>query len=177
MCSNAALAIVAAQLLEADLSAGTESLASWRPDAQRGQSFDVGDQSFYVDCYNANPASMRDAMQTFEASVPVELARAYVLGAMEELGTAAVALHEELGRSLRLRPQDSLWLVGPPHLTAAYATGAHAAGLLPEQVVTAISVDALQSSIAAFKGAVFLKGSRCYKLESLLPKTLNLNTH
>ena len=115
-------------------------------------------------------------MRAFEATVPVEAGRAYVLGAMQELGTAEVALHEELGRSLRLRPKDTLWLVGPPHLTAAYAAGADAAGLLPEQVVTAASVDAIKSGIAAFKGAVFLKGSRCYKLETLLPESLNLNS-
>ncbi len=175
MCSNAALALVAAQLLEADLVAGTDSLASWQPDPRRGQYLESGDQSFYVDCYNANPASMLDAMRAFEATVPVEVGRAYVLGAMQELGTAEVALHEELGRSLRLRPNDTLWLVGPPSLTGAYAAGAYAAGLLPEQVVIAPSVDAIKSGIAAFKGAVFLKGSRYYKLETLLPESLNLN--
>lgn len=178
MCSNAALAIVATQILEADLALGKAALASWKPDAQRGQYLEHGNQIFYVDCYNANPDSMRDAMTAFEATVPIEASRSYVLGAMNELGKAAVALHESLGRSLRLRPQDRLWLVGPRELTTAYAAGADAAGVLPEQIVSATSVEAIKSAIAAFEGAVFLKGSRCFTLEALLPETLTLKpTH
>ncbi|NCG08125.1 MAG: UDP-N-acetylmuramoyl-tripeptide--D-alanyl-D-alanine ligase [Verrucomicrobia bacterium] len=174
MCSNAALAIVATQLLGADLALGKSALAAWEPDEQRGQCLEHGNQIFYVDCYNANPDSMRDAMTAFEATVPTEAGRAYVLGAMNELGQASVALHEALGRSLRLRPKDRLWLVGPDELTAAYVVGAEAAGVLPEQMVTARSADEIKSGIAAFEGAVFLKGSRCFTLEALLPETLKL---
>jgi UDP-N-acetylmuramyl pentapeptide synthase len=95
---------------------------------------------------------------------------------MNELGHAAVGLHEALGRSLRLRQKDRLWLVGPSELTDAYLAGAEAAGVLPEQIVSSTSVDEIKSGIAAFEGAVFLKGSRCFKLESLLPETLKLKT-
>jgi UDP-N-acetylmuramoyl-tripeptide--D-alanyl-D-alanine ligase len=176
MCSNAALAIVATQILGADLAVGKAALASWQPDAKRGQCLEHNNQIFYVDCYNANPDSMRDAMTAFEATVPTEAGRAYVLGAMNELGHAAVGLHEALGRSLRLRQKDRLWLVGPSELTDAYLAGAEAAGVLPEQIVSSTSVDEIKSGIAAFEGAVFLKGSRCFKLESLLPETLKLKT-
>ena len=173
MRSNAALALVAAQMLQAEDFKGAQSLSSWKPDPHRGEYFDYEEQSFYVDCYNANPASMLDAMRTFEATTPVEVKRAYVIGAMEELGTDAVALHETIGRNLRLRENDFLCLVGPEHLTAGYLKGAQAAGIAAEQVTTTVSVGTIKSSIAAFKGAVFLKGSRAFKLETLLPEMPN----
>ena len=41
------------------------------------------------DCYNANPASMSDAIDAFNGSVRADLPRIYVLGCMEELGDEA----------------------------------------------------------------------------------------
>jgi UDP-N-acetylmuramoyl-tripeptide--D-alanyl-D-alanine ligase len=176
MCSNAALAIAAVLLLEANNALGIQALASWEPDPRRGACLSSGEQIFYVDCYNANPASMLDALATFEASIPLDKARAYVLGAMDELGDEAVRLHKELGQSLQLRPNDKLYLVGPPDLTSAYVTGAASAGVPAEQIIRAVSVDEIKSGIAAFAGAVFLKGSRHYTLEALLPDSLKSNT-
>ena len=168
ICLNAALAIVAGDVLgrAADQLAAIED---WQPDAKRGRIASKGGQTFYVDCYNANPTSMVDAFKAFVDSVPVGLPRCYVLGAMNELGADELRLHREVAESIKLRQRDRVCLVGPEHLTAAYREGLAAKA---EQITMAVSADKIDSVIAPFTGAIFLKGSRSYALEKLLPEPL-----
>lgn len=165
--TNAALAIVAAQQLgiaEADL---RQRIESWRPAGDRGRIETLGAQTFYIDCYNANPSSMADALKAFEQSASHEDARLYIIGAMNELGTTAIAQHESIGRLLQLRPQDRVALVGSDELTQAYA-----ATIPPEQCIFANNIKKIKSTVAQFQGAIFLKGSRSYQLELLVPEKL-----
>jgi UDP-N-acetylmuramoyl-tripeptide--D-alanyl-D-alanine ligase len=167
--TNAVLAIVAAQRLgiaEADL---RERIEAWHPSGNRGRIETLGSQTFYIDCYNANPSSMADALEAFERSTPQTVARLYILGAMNELGECAINQHEAVGRLLKLRPQDQVALIGPVELTEAYERGALTIGALASQVVCADNFEKIKSTIAPFAGAIFLKGSRSYQLEKLLP--------
>ncbi len=164
--SNAALVIATARELGVDLARIGARMAQWCPDATRGRVVHAGDQNFYIDCYNANPASMLDALEAFRAAMPESQPRGYVLGAMNELGGSATALHREVGQALALRAEDRVWFVGPAALTEAYQSGV-ASGAGP--VVAVDSVEKIKSDIAEFKGALFLKGSRSYALEQLLP--------
>ena len=170
--SNAALAIVAARELGVNLKTVRERMAAWRPGAIRGQILRAGAQRYYIDCYNANPASMLDALAAFGRTIASTEPRGYVLGAMNELGSAAEELHCSVGRSLRLRTGDRAWFVGPDLLTAAYARGAHEVGCQSEQIRCVDSVEKLKSDVADFEAALFLKGSREYQLETLLPSDL-----
>ena len=43
-------------------------LCEWRPAALRGELREVGGHLLYLDCYNANPASMADALEAFAAA-------------------------------------------------------------------------------------------------------------
>jgi UDP-N-acetylmuramyl pentapeptide synthase len=100
---------------------------------RRGQRIELpGDVVVVDDCYNANPMSMRAALD--------ELARApgrriAVLGDMLELGPDEVAFHEEIGAYARER-SDVLVTVGPlaAHMSGRYATAdaAEAAGIVRE---------------------------------------------
>ncbi len=168
ICLNAALAIVTGQVLKRS-DAQIRSIESWQPDANRGRIASKRGQTFYIDCYNANPTSMVDAFKAFVDSVPVGLPRCYVLGAMNELGSNEVRLHREVAEAVKLRQRDRVCLVGPDHLTAAYREGL---AVRPEQIVVADAVEKIQSVIAPFAGAIFLKGSRSYALERLLPEAL-----
>ncbi|NBB80523.1 MAG: UDP-N-acetylmuramoyl-tripeptide--D-alanyl-D-alanine ligase [Verrucomicrobia bacterium] len=165
---NAALAIAAARQLgiaEADIKARIEA---WRPSGQRGEIRRVGEQLFYVDCYNANPSSMADALGAFERITSQTVARYYILGAMNELGPHAEEQHTFIGQRLSLRPKDRVAFVGPEALIRDYAKGAQAAGAAPEQIQCTETAETLKSTVAQFKGAIFLKGSRSYQLEKLL---------
>ena len=113
---------------------------------------------------------MADALVAFCRSVPTTKARCYVLGAMNELGSDASHLHQQVGELLNLRSEDRAILVGPVDLTHAYAGGARAAGAADSQLLETENVENIKSSIADFEGALFLKGSRAYALEKLLPE-------
>jgi UDP-N-acetylmuramoyl-tripeptide--D-alanyl-D-alanine ligase len=163
--SNAALAIVAAQQLGISAPELRARIEAWQPAGNRGRIATVGEQTFYIDCYNANPASMADALEAFAHSTPQSVARYYILGVMNELGDTAPAQHQAIGRLLQLRPQDRAAFIGPAALTQAYAAGAAA-----DQCLCAENIEKIKSTVAPFKGAIFLKGSRSYQLEQLLPK-------
>lgn len=169
---NAALAIVAARELGvagADIRAGIEA---WRPSGDRGRIATQGAQTFYIDCYNANPSSMADALDAFVRSAPQAVARYYILGAMNELGETGAQKHAAVGGLLDLRPEDRAAFVGPAPLTEAYESGALAAGADPAQLQRAENIEKIKSTVAPFAGAIFLKGSRNYRLELLVPEQL-----
>lgn len=166
---NAALAIVAARELGISETDIRDRIERWQAAPNRGRVVRSGARTFYVDCYNANPASMRDALDAFRRATSQAVARCYILGGMNELGVEAAALHRQIGQGLNLRSEDRAIFVGPSELTAAYFEGARAAGVSSTQLQAVPDVEKIKSGIADFEGAIFLKGSRAYALEELLP--------
>lgn len=167
--TNAALAIVAARQLGVGLSELQERVTLWQPEGTRGSIQVVGQQTFYVDCYNANPTSMADALSAFINAMDSDQPRAYILGVMNELGASAEDQHALIGARLQLRPQDRAYFIGPRELIHAYQAGALAAGNPASQLHTHETFEKVKSDIADFHGALFLKGSRSYQLEKILP--------
>ena len=87
-----------------------EAAAELRPAAHRGEwRRHASGARLYDDTYNANPASMRAALETL-ASVPASR-RIAVLGDMLELGPEEERLHREIGRQVAGRA-DLLVAVG-----------------------------------------------------------------
>ena len=171
--ANAALALVAAQELGIDAEQLAARIGEWRPESTRGRILSGEGRFCYVDCYNANPASMTDALAAFMEVAPDELPRCFVLGAMNELGASAEEMHREVGRQVALRSQDVAIFVGPPSLTEAYCEGAVSEGLSAAQLKCAENVAQIESAVADFAGALFLKGSRSYQLEKLIPESFS----
>jgi len=107
----------------------------------RGQRIALPDDIVVVnDCYNANPMSMRAALDDLAASASGR--RVAVLGDMLELGPGEAAYHEEIGAVAATAGVDLLVTVGPlaAHIGAAFGGGSHhhvddaraAAALLPD---------------------------------------------
>jgi len=163
MAQNAALAIVVALRLGIPEDAIRQRLLAWHPSPLRGEWRISPGRWLYLDCYNANPASMADALAVFSDVAPREEPRLLVLGCMEELGGESRRYHLELGRSLRLGPADQLVVIGG--LAEAVRQGAIEGGTEPKQVTISESVAPLADRLSAFRGAVFVKGSRRHELE------------
>lgn len=164
---NAALAILAAREVGADLAALRAALVAWSPPVGRGSVHADGARTFYVDCYNSSPAALLDAARCFDRLSAAARPRLWVLGGMAELGADSAALHRGCGAELPVRADD-----------AVVAFGGDAAQLLaglpvgPGPRVAAGTLDDVRAAIAAHAGFVFVKGSRSFALERALPTTL-----
>jgi UDP-N-acetylmuramoyl-tripeptide--D-alanyl-D-alanine ligase len=126
----------------------------------RGEVVQLAGNSILInDCYNANPISMRAALDNL-ASLEVEGRRLAVLGEMRELGTGAAALHREVGTHARTS--------GVEHLIAV---GELAAGYGPDEQVpdAAAAADALARALGD-GDVVLVKGSRALGLELVAEK-------
>jgi UDP-N-acetylmuramoyl-tripeptide--D-alanyl-D-alanine ligase len=108
--------------------------------ALRGERIDLPSGVAVVnDCYNANPMSMRAALD--ELAVTASGRRVAVLGDMLELGEEERSFHAEIGAYARERGVDLLVTVGPlaAAMLEAYdgeaqavADAAEAASIVPE---------------------------------------------
>jgi UDP-N-acetylmuramoyl-tripeptide--D-alanyl-D-alanine ligase len=167
MAENAGLAILLASELGVTDDAIQRALDGWQPAKWRGEFRHDGQRLLYLDFYNANPASMADALDAFVSIVPADEPRLFVIGGMEELGADSSMHHRELGRRLRLRPQDHAFVIGAQSVDVV--AGAADAGFSTENIEIVNNLVPVAARIAAFRGAVFMKGSRRYELEKALP--------
>jgi len=138
--SNALGVIACAAALGADPERAARALADFRPLAGRGQQHRLalpnGPITLIDESYNANPASMRAALQVLGAASGRRLA---ALGDMLELGEHAPRLHAGLADTIVACGVDRVYTAGPAmrHLHDALDAarrGAHvddAAALLP----------------------------------------------
>ena len=173
MGQNAALAILIASELGVSDEAIRVRLADWQPAALRGEVRTIAGRLVYLDCYNANPASMRDALEAFVALAPAGAARLFVLGCMEELGRDAAHYHRELGRWLRLGATDRAIAIGSQ--ADALAAGLAESG--QGSVTVAQDVAEIRDIVTSFAGPLFVKGSRRYRLETLFPEEAGAAAH
>jgi UDP-N-acetylmuramoyl-tripeptide--D-alanyl-D-alanine ligase len=113
------------------------------------------------DCYNANPMSMRAALEHL-ASSPAER-RIAVLGTMAELGADAAGYHREIGARAGELGIDLLLTVGEGAL--GYAEGFDGE---TRAVDTPEEAGALLEALALPGDRVLVKGSRSVGLERVL---------
>jgi len=107
--SNALLALAVAELLGVSPRAAARGLAGVEAVGMRGQHRRIGDLTVLVDCYNANPPSVRAALDLLEAHEAGR--KVAVLGTMLELGESGQALEQFIAARgfarCQTRQQDS----------------------------------------------------------------------
>jgi UDP-N-acetylmuramoyl-tripeptide--D-alanyl-D-alanine ligase len=160
-----ALAAAAALLDCVPLAVIAEGLAAFRPYKGRFQLERLGEITLVDDSYNANPASMKAALETL-AQIAPEGHRVALLGDMLELGGHGAEAHEEVG-AVAGRNVDRLFLLGSLMKRHA-APAAIQAGLPPEAVRCGLDHDELaelakQSFLPG--DVVLIKGSRGMTME------------
>jgi UDP-N-acetylmuramoyl-tripeptide--D-alanyl-D-alanine ligase len=127
----------------------------------RGQRLEVpGGIVVINDCYNANPMSMRAALDDLAASASSTGRRVAVLGDMLELGADQQRFHEEVGGHARATGVDLVVTVGP--LAAAMGAGF---GGRTHAVASAAEAAELLPGLLHDGDTVLVKGSRGVGLE------------
>lgn len=87
-----------------------EALEGYVPSNNRSQLEDTGRNHLIVDAYNANPSSMRAAIDNFHLmDVPRKMA---ILGDMRELGAVSAEEHQKAVDLLQQYGLEDIWLVG-----------------------------------------------------------------
>jgi UDP-N-acetylmuramoyl-tripeptide--D-alanyl-D-alanine ligase len=161
--ANALAAIAAGVALGADLAAMADRAASIGFSRFRGERLELPDGIVLVnDCYNANPVSMRAALDHV-ASLDAPRAVA-VLGEMAELGPDSAGYHREVGEHARSAGIDLLIGVGLP-----------ARDYEPDDLV-ADPAEAAELLAAKLEpgDAVLVKGSRSAGLEAVAEQLAEL---
>jgi UDP-N-acetylmuramoyl-tripeptide--D-alanyl-D-alanine ligase len=161
---NALAALVVARELGLDPAAVVPALGLVNALSGRMETAVWGGVTLVLDYYNANPDSMRaalDALQRWPAK-----RRFAALGEMKELGAFEEQGHREVGEAAAFL--DGLYLYG--EATAHVADGAKAAGLKEERVrgfpTRAELTEALASAVAP-GDVVLIKGSRSSRMEEV----------
>lgn len=133
------------------------ALSEYVPQNNRSQLTKTAHNMLVVDAYNANPTSMRAALDNF---VRMEVPRKMViLGDMKELGEVTAAAHQEIVDRLETCGLDEVWLVGE-----AFAQTDHTQRTFANvEEVKAVLETAIPESYY-----ILIKGSNSMKLASLV---------
>lgn len=147
-----------------------EALASQKPLSMRGTLEMKNGVSFIVDCYNANPSSMKSAI-AYLVDMSEKSKRVAIVGDMLELGGYSKRLHRELGKDLVKAGVKKIIAVG--EFATDVAGAAIEAGISSKRVFTAKNSEraVLIAKNEVLEGdMVLLKGSRGIHLETLFEK-------
>jgi UDP-N-acetylmuramoyl-tripeptide--D-alanyl-D-alanine ligase len=164
--SNAMLALAIADLLGVSAADAARGIAAAESNPLRGEVRRIGGLTVIVDCYNANPQSVRAALDLLEGQ-GAAARRVAVLGTMLELGVESGRLHREVLQSALAREIDLVVATG------GFAGAADAAGSgMADRLVTAPdwqqAYPLLRERLAGDE-IVLLKASRGVRLEGILP--------
>ena len=152
--------------LGVSIEAFAEAIRSLPPIAMRGETLALDHLALICDCYNANPASMKNALAILDAQAKPGQRCVFVAGDMAELGPESRALHETLGSDIAQSRVDLVISVGP--LSGIAAQNAQAKSnkrLQIECFEDTMSACAALKSLIQAGDLILVKGSRTARLE------------
>src|SRR5437588_8336625 len=156
MVQNALLAVAAGRTFGLSLEEAAAGLASAPLTKARLQIKEINGVQFLDDSYNANPDSMKAALQTL-VELDTDGKKIAVLGEMRELGKETQRGHEEVGEAAAAFGVDQL--IGIGEMGAVISRAAQNAGLEKSASVGSTSEAAsLLSDLAAARHVGLIKG-------------------
>jgi len=146
------------------------------PVPMRAEVKHLGTITVIDDCYNANPASMKNALEILSKTAAAEKQRAvFICGDMAELGKDSEDLHARLGRNIAAAGVELVIAVGP--LAAVVALTAQQIADYDLLVETFADADSAADNMHKFikdYDIVLVKGSRNVALEKVVQKLARL---
>jgi len=165
---NALAAAAAATAVGMPLDAVKNGLEDFSPVAMRSELKQIKGRTVLADYYNANPGSVKAALETL-ITLRAGRKSVAVLGDMLELGDISADAHREVGRTVANLGVDVLITMGS--LAMYINEGALEAGMPKDRVIAAGShaeAAALLKERSKNGDAVLIKGSRGMKMEKIL---------
>ena len=138
----------------------SRAIASYEPNNNRSQFKETEHNKLIIDAYNANPSSMKAAIDNF-AAMQVDTPKAVILGDMRELGETSDALHAEIVKQIEQAGFDKVYLCGE-HFSSTGSSFMHFPNI--EELMSELTKNPLEGY------HILIKGSRGMTLE----KTLSL---
>lgn len=136
------------------------ALSDYTPVNNRSQLIKGSSNQILMDAYNANPSSMKVAIENFMAiEHPLKVA---ILGGMRELGNISEIEHERLIQSIDFKQIKEVYLIGDEFNSISINQQIHHYNSLPE-LIEHLQEQPIKNSL------ILVKGSRGNKLETLLP--------
>jgi UDP-N-acetylmuramoyl-tripeptide--D-alanyl-D-alanine ligase len=164
--ANTMLAVATAQACGVPLADAAAGVAAMPVPSMRGVWEPLGAATLINDAYNANPASMRAALDLL-SRVGQGRQRVAILGSMRELGAQSDQQHREVARAALASPADLIAVVGD--FVGAFADVAPG----NTRVVSAPDIDTLWPLLVSRltnDPVILLKASRGMRLERLIPQ-------
>lgn len=162
---NAAAAATAAIALGLYMDNIKQGLLSFTPMPMRMERLEKNGVRFILDCYNANPASMQNALNILgrEKATP----RIAVLGDMKELGESSKNYHRLVARHIQDNNVEFVFLAGP-EMKYAYEILRTASGVTVHYAATPAEwIPALKTALKK-GGTCLIKASRSMNFENIL---------
>jgi len=154
------------------------------PLSMRAELLQIGTLTVLNDCYNANPTSMRNALDILAGLDPTENRRlVFICGDMAELGQQTECLHTELGTSIAQAKVGLLVAVGKFAKITTEAAKTTAESNLGSHEAKSLQVKCFEDTISACNNLhefikdydiILVKGSRTAKLEMVVEKLKEL---
>src|SRR6218665_36569 len=107
---NIAAALTIGKFFGVDELDANDAVAGYAPDNMRSQVISKEPHTILLDAYNANPTSMEAAITNFDKLVARH--KVVILGDMFDLGDQEIAEHQHLGKLLREKDFDAVYLCG-----------------------------------------------------------------
>jgi len=137
-----------------------KAIAEYKPGNSRSQALDTGKNTVIADFYNANPSSMKAAIENFGDMKAVK--KMVILGDMFELGNESKAEHKAIVELVEKKQFEKVIFAGPEFMNAA--TGSRFTCLM-----NSTEVYEFLSSEHPLGYTILLKGSRGSRMENVLP--------
>jgi UDP-N-acetylmuramyl pentapeptide synthase len=146
-----------------------EGLSSFRPVSGRMEMIKLQNGAFLLDdSYNANPASVREALMTLKDLKNIHSGYVF-LGDMLELGNAADEMHRKIGTLMATIGVNAVFLKG--EFAAITASGAMEGGMLRQNIYfLSEEEDGISYLKKHLKKSdwILVKGSRRLKMEKIV---------
>ena len=158
---NIAVALCIGKFFGVDAHAANKAIAQYDPQNNRSQITQTERNAIVMDCYNANPTSMKAALESFDGMKADN--KVVIIGDMYELGNESAAEHAAIGSLLLTMKFDKIILCGKEMNSAAAILGTTAIHFTQRE---ALEIYLKENPMS--KSTILLKASRSMALEKLL---------